>query len=988
MANPRATVINQQLFSLDASIDRQPLMVSPKLWVSEAVVRMSHGISADSESSNAGNTHQSSSYALVVTEEKLVGILTERDIVRLIARGVNLTQTRVAEVMIRNVVTLRYSALQHPSDALEQFRQHRICHLPLLSDDDRVLGVITPTSLLSTWDPKNLDTTTQLLQQQVAELQDEQELTRQRLNYQRDCHRLISEISSRFINLSANEVDAAINQALQKLGTFTQADTCYIFKLASDRQTFSMTYEWVATGVNPQLSKAQTIPIQAFPWSMDQLQQRGMLYVPCMDNLPATAAVDRQSWQPFGLKALMCVHLSYQNNFIGWIGLGSFSHTQSFSEILIESLQIVGEVITNVLQRQHVEDELYQHQHQLENLVAARTADLKASEARYRSLYENTPVMLHSIDPNGNLISVSNYWLEKLGYTREEVIGRRSTEFLTQESQRHAQEILPAYFKTGKCTDVAYQMVTKAGEILDVLLSATAEWNASGQISRSLAVMLDVTECNRIERELQLAQFMLDRTGDAVFLVNSEAKFVYVNDVACTSLGYTRKELLQMGVPDINPLYSTEIWSSFWEESQQCYALTIEATHQTKDGCRFPVEMCVAFLEFGGQAYHCGLVRDISKRKQAETLLQQAKETAEAASRAKSHFLAHMSHELRTPLNVILGFSQLMSQSTLPGTEQHENLEIINRSGQHLLSLINDVLEMSKIEAGHIALNTNPFDLYFLIDSLQDLLQLRAQSKSLQLILNYAEDVPQYIQTDENKLRQVLLNLLCNAINFTRAGRVTLSVQAVQLSNIDQKAGGRLSFSVQDTGCGIAPADLEHVFEPFVQVGVACQSHQGTGLGLAISQQFVRLLGGELMVTSTCNQGSTFKFEIPVQRVQSSVVQVCQPARKVVALAPDQPTYRLLNVDDCRLNRKILTNMLAPFGFEVREAEHGKDAIALWEQWQPHLIWMDNLRFRWPTQTRFRLLGRERVASVLLNVHNRDDREFQPLLGPLRFTVV
>ncbi|MBW4638501.1 MAG: response regulator [Gloeocapsa sp. UFS-A4-WI-NPMV-4B04] len=318
--------------------------------------------------------------------------------------------------------------------------------------------------------------------------------------------------------------------------------------------------------------------------------------------------------------------------------------------------------------------------------------------------------------------------------------------------------------------------------------------------------------------------------------------------------------------------------------------------------------------------------------------LEQKAQEALAANHAKSTFLANMSHELRTPLNTILGFAQLMTRDRFISSSQHENLAIISRSGEHLLTLINDVLSMSKIEAGRIILTENSFDLYSLLDSLEEMFRLKAKSKSLQFIFERSPQVPQYIYTDESKLRQVLINLLGNAIKFTDTGRVILRVKADKKRKYEPSL---LTFEVEDTGSGIAPADMGKLFKPFVQTEAGQKSHQGTGLGLSISQQFVHLMGGEIAVSSTPSQGTLFSFGIQASLVEMPHGETKQIQRRAIALAPEQPSYRILVVEDKPENRQLLVKLLTSLGFNVREAENGQEGIALWHTWEPHLIWMD-----------------------------------------------
>ena len=332
--------------------------------------------------------------------------------------------------------------------------------------------------------------------------------------------------------------------------------------------------------------------------------------------------------------------------------------------------------------------------------------------------------------------------------------------------------------------------------------------------------------------------------------------------------------------------------------------------------------------------YKDHLEEEVEKRTQ-ELLL--ARDAAEAANRAKSAFLANMSHELRTPLNAILGFSNLMRKdSQLPET-QRLNLDIINRSGLHLLSLINDVLEMAKIEAGRVQLENTPFDLGGMVRDVTDMMRTRAQEKGLQLLIDQSSLFPRYIVGDEARLRQILINLVGNAIKFTHEGGVTLRLGTKKNNAL------HLVIEVEDTGIGIPPEYQQRIFDPFVQLGKQADN-KGTGLGLTITRQFVQLMGGAIGLESTQNKGTLFRIELPLSEVSEK--DMVKPQKEadmmgVVGLAPGQPEYRILIVEDQLENQLLLTKLMETVDFQVKVASDGERGVELFQSWHPHFIWMD-----------------------------------------------
>jgi len=330
--------------------------------------------------------------------------------------------------------------------------------------------------------------------------------------------------------------------------------------------------------------------------------------------------------------------------------------------------------------------------------------------------------------------------------------------------------------------------------------------------------------------------------------------------------------------------------------------------------------------------------------------------SAQRATLAKSQFLANMSHEIRTPLNAILGFVQLMMRNEQRDADDQQNLGIIMRSGHHLLNLINDVLSVAKIEAGLVALSETTFDPHALFTGLRETFAPRASAKQLDLLFEISNDVPAALRGDESKLRQILYNLLGNAFKFTPSGAVTLRARW---------SDGVAHLEVQDTGCGLTEEEIAVLFRPFVQTESGVAAREGTGLGLAICRSYVQLMHGEIGIRSVPGRGSTFYFEVPLPRAEEEQ-QVPAPVRKVVALAPGQPHYRMLVADDTVENRILLEKLLATFGFEVRSAMNGREALDTWSEWKPDLVWMD---IRMPIVDGYEATRRIREAEQLSGKH-------------------
>jgi PAS domain S-box-containing protein len=504
---------------------------------------------------------------------------------------------------------------------------------------------------------------------------------------------------------------------------------------------------------------------------------------------------------------------------------------------------------------------------ELEARVQERTAALKESEEKFAKVFFSHPNPIAISRPTDGCFVEANESATRLfGFGRDAIIGKTSFDLGINIDGKHCPEIIQQIQAQGPIRSVESRLATPAGERIILYSADLIEVDGKSYL---MSIVDDITDRKRAEEALRRSEekfvnFFHANPNPMAISRMDDGYIIEVNASALAFFGAQPAEVIGQTSFDLNLWVEVAERERITQKLQQAQTVRgFECLLRTQSGQIRTVLYSAELVDVDGQPCLISTINDISDRRQAEEALEQAKVEAEAANQAKSTFLSHMSHELRTPLNAILGFTQVMSRDKSLSHTQREQLDIINRSGEHLLEMINDVLDLAKIEAGRVDIHRTSVDLYRLLETLDRMFQMKAAAKKVPLVFERSPQVPQFIETDAGKLRQILINLIGNAIKFTDTGHILVKVRWIERKG---KADfPRLSFEVRDTGTGIAPSEQSKIFEAFVQSQVGRSPHDGTGLGLSISREFIRLLGGEISVSSTLGEGTRFSFHLPVE---------------------------------------------------------------------------------------------------------------------------
>ncbi len=799
--------------------------------------------------------------------------------------------------------------------------------------NDTLLLQIVKEALHSYFQDKDLNEVNLVLEQLNTELEHQVKQRTKELEYRIVFEKLITSISTEFINLTSEEVNHNIASALQRLGEFTEVDSVCLC-------------EFLAWGMPPRciqywsVSECQTYQLD---WMSDcalvrdRLYQSEVVYIPCRADLLPEVIDSIPLSKRYSFQSLLYIPITLQKKIFGYLGFETLNQPKEFSPEDIKSLQVVGEIFASAIHRQQTEIALNQAQR------IAHIGSWRFDLFTEKWIWSEEMFRIHGWVPTQVEPSYQEYF-----------------QLLHPQDRERVQTWVETAIAQGTSYTIDYRVILPDGSIRYHEGRTEIERNAAGEVCSLLGTAVDITDRKQAEIALQEREYRLRTLGDNLpkgliyQLIHEPGRgfyFSYISAGIERLLGVSPETILADSENFWN-LIANEDLLLFQQKIQEsmsnltCLEMQLKKRTPTSKIQWFFTRSAPRKMEDGRTIWD-GIELDITDIKQVETELQQAKEAAEAANLAKSHFLANMSHELRTPLNAILGFAQVLDRDEKLTLKQKEFVKIILVSGDHLLSLINSILELSKVDTHKITLIETPFNLYELLQALEILLRRKAYEKNLQFSLDIDPNTPRYLYGDHDKLRQVLINLIGNAIKFTHTGAIAVNVQTLDSDQVQQHwrelppvadHSCYLQVTITDNGIGIPPEMLEKIFDAFTQLNNPSKV-EGTGLGLTISRKFIQLMGGEIQAESTLNQGSIFRFCIPCQALNANLPEHRQE-RRIIGLAPGQPIYRILIADHYLEDRLLLNSLLSPLGFELTEALTGEEALKAWRDWHPHLILM------------------------------------------------
>jgi PAS domain S-box-containing protein len=724
------------------------------------------------------------------------------------------------------------------------------------------------------------------------------------------------ELSLQLTGIPSSEIAPALNMALQRIGGFLGADRAYIFEMNLAGKTMSNTFEWCNQGINPEIENLKDVPLEVFPQWIGQLQKRENIIIPSVKDLPESWQAEREILEPQGIQSLIVIPMLLENTLIGFVGLDSVTNKREYTASEINILRVWSNMLASLINHQRKEEFIEQ------------------TRRNYETFFNTIDDFLFVLDVQGNMIHTNTTVTRRLGYSTDELM-EKSVLMVHPAERRGEAGRTVGEMLAGTAEFCPVPLVTKSGEYIPVETRVKhGFWDGRPAI---FGVTKDVSQIKLSEEKFSKA-FQFNSALMAISDINGQ--FLDVNDTFLKTLGFLREEVLGNNITPPNLFEDKEFVETINEKMKQGIPVReIESKVTTKSGEVRIGLFSADTIYIGKDLCLLTMMVDITERKQAEEKINQARDEAEKANRAKSEFLSRMSHELRTPMNSILGFAQLMEMGEL-NLSQKKGVKHILNSGKHLLNLINEVLDIARIEAGRVSLSMEPIHVGGVIMEMLDVMQPNAAKLNLKTELRNSPENKLFVVADHQRLKQVLLNLLANAFKYNiSGGSVTVQTALMQKPESEIPV---IRISISDTGRGISAENLPKLFQPFERIGAEKGETEGTGLGLTVVKKLIEIMGGTIGVESQPGIGSTFWIELPFAESQKNIAEQTEWALKQeegFIKKAGTILYIEDNVSNIELVEQILT--IQRPGNRLIANMTGGHAVSLAIEYKPDLILLD-----------------------------------------------
>ena len=725
------------------------------------------------------------------------------------------------------------------------------------------------------------------------------------------------QLSSQLTGVTIKEIDLALNLALSRIGNFLNADRAYIFEFENANTEMNNTYEWCNEGISPEIDNLQHIPSDILPMWMEELNNHRNIVITSLKDLPLEWQVERDILEPQVIKSLIVIPMLFKDNLIGFVGLDSVSSEKQYSSAEINILKVWSSMLSSLINNQRTESLLEQ------------------TRQNFEIFFNTIDDFLWVLDDQGRIIHINNTVMNRLGYLKNELENKSVLMVHPAERMEEAIRNLGEMLQ-GTIEYCPIPIVTKQGQLIPVETKMIQGlWNGKKVV---FGVSKDISKIQLSEHKFATAF----QSSAALMTITKyeNGEYIDINNAFIETVGYEREEIIGKTVKELGLFEDENLRDNIIDQLDRKIPIQkVETVIHSKSGAYRTILLSADTIYIGEMRCLLIVSVDITVRKLAEEKTRKAQLEAEQANSAKSEFLSRMSHELRTPLNSILGFAQLLEMGELT-TGQKKGVNHIMNSGKHLLNLINEVLDISRIEAGHLSISIEPIKLNSIIEEMLDVIRPLATEKQIKLELVISDNEQLFVNFDRQSLKQVLLNLLNNAVKYNKpVGSVLIKTQ---LLPINEDAKEFIRISISDTGIGISADDIPKIFTPFERIGVEKYGIEGTGLGLAVVKKLIDAMDGFIGMESAMGEGSTFWIDIP--KAESRL----ESLRKLDNLADNNEESNLIKgtilyIEDNTSNIELVEQILSLQRPEIKLISNinGNNAVSLAVKYQPDLVLLD-----------------------------------------------